>query len=166
MSARLTLRHIREDDAPALLALYREPSVVRFLGRAPTSEAEERANIRRHRAEYYERRGFGLLAMELPDPEPVLIGRCGLLDSEIAGRPEIEVSWVLAPAYRGRGLATEAARTVLDHAATNLELTRIVAVISPDNVASIRVAERLGMRFDGVVPYKTFGEVNLYVRDT
>ena len=93
------------------------------------------------------------------------MGRCGLLVSTIAGRLEVEISWVRAPKHRGRGLATEAAGAVLAHAASSLNQRRIVAVIAPENHASIRVAERLGMRREGDVPYKEFGTVSLYVWD-
>ena len=164
-TSRLSLRELSEDDAPALLELYREPSVSRFLGPPPGSEADERANIHRHREVYYERRGFGLWGIELKVAHPRLVGRCGLLVTEIAGRSEVEISWVVAPEYQGRGLATEAARAVLGHAQTTLKQRRIVAVIAPGNHASIRVAHRLGMRLITDVPYRELGSVHLYLWD-
>ena len=149
-------------DAAELLRLYSERSVARFLGPPPSSQAEEEANIRRHRAAYYEARGFGLWAVVLRT-SPELVGRCGLLVSTIAGRPETEISWVIASANQGHGLATEAAIAVRDHATNVLGQTRLVAVIAPDNMASIRVARKLGMIPTGDVQYKQFGRAHLYV---
>jgi ribosomal-protein-alanine N-acetyltransferase len=162
-TTRLSLREFVEEDALALLRLYREPGVERFLGPPPTSEADEQANIRHHRADYYKTRGFGLWAVTFRDNPQQLIGRCGLLVSTIAGRTETELSWTIAAAHQGRGIATEAATAVRDHATTALGQTRLVAVIAPDNAASIRVAEKLGMSRLADVSYKTFGRVHLYV---
>ena len=158
---RLVLREITEGDAPALLAIYRDPAVARFLGPPPGSLEAERANIAAHRARYYARRGYGLWAVVRRDTGE-LVGRCGLLDAEIAGREEVEVSYLLAPPYWGRGLATEAAGAALAYAAGPLALDRVVAVIAPENARSRRVAERLGMRREGVVQYKAFGAVDLF----
>ena len=162
-TARLALRELTEADAAALLRLYREPSVERFLGPAPASEADEEANIRRHRADYYETRGFGLWAVTFRATPQQLVGRCGLLVSTVAGRAEVEMSWVTTPAHQGRGVATEAAAAIRDHAANALGQKRLVAVIAPDNAASIRVAEKLAMSRMPDVHYKTFGRVYLYV---
>ena len=74
----------------------------------------------------------------------------------------MEVSYLLAPQYWGRGLATEAAGAALAYAAGPLALDRVVAAIAPENARSRRVAERLGMRYEGVVPYKAFGAVDLF----
>jgi RimJ/RimL family protein N-acetyltransferase len=62
--------------------------------------------------------------------------------------PTVEIGWRLAPAYRGRGLATEAARACLDFGFNNLRLPEIVAFTVPANAASRRVMEKLGMAYD------------------
>ena len=162
---RLALREIVPADAAALLRLYREPSVSRYLGPPPPSEADELANIHQHRADYYQARGFGLWAVVLRAEPHVLIGRCGLLVSTIADRVETELSWVIAPAHQGLGLATEAAAGVRDHARNTLGEHRLVAVIAPDNAASIRVAEKLAMTPAGDVEYKALGRAHLYVSE-
>ena len=158
---RLVLRELTESDAPALLALYRDPAVMRFMGPPPESLEAERANIAAHRVRYYARRGYGLWAVVRRDSGE-LVGRCGLLDAEIAGREEVEVSYLLAPAHWGLGLATEAAGAALAYAVGPLALDRVVAVVAPENERSRRVAERLGMRYEGIVSYKAFGAVELF----
>lgn len=75
-------------------------------------------------------------------------GVCGLLDQEIEGKPEIEVGYHFIEAFHGRGLATEAARGVMDYAFADLGLDRIVSFIEPRNLASTRVAEKNGLAFE------------------
>ena len=107
---RLRLRELEETDAPALFALYNDAAVMRFMGPPPTSLDEERANIVAHREEYYRARGYGLWGVMLRESDAI-IGRCGLLDATIGGRPEVELSYLLAAttgarAWRPRQLAT------------------------------------------------------------
>lgn len=74
-----------------------------------------------------------------------VIGHCGLLEKEIEGRSEIELVYVLAPGVWGRGYATEAGRAIKAYALASLGCDRLVALIHPDNPASERVAEKLGL---------------------
>ena len=159
---RLRIRELTEADAPAMVRLYQDPTTIRFMGPAPASLGEEFENIRAHRERYYTGRGYGLWGVTLRETN-ALIGRCGLLDATIDGRPQVELSYLVQPHFRRQGLAAEAARAVLDFAARSLGLQRVVAVIQPTNVASRHVAERLGMRCEGTTTYKTFGEVYLFV---
>ena len=71
------------------------------------------------------------------------LGRCGL--RHWTEFDEIEVGWVLRPEARGRGVATEAARSCLDWGFRNLDVPYFTAMMGGDNPASIAVAERLGM---------------------
>lgn len=158
---RLQLRELSETDAPALFAIYQDPTVMRFMGPPPRSVDEEIENIRLHRARYYEARGYGLWGVRLRETD-ALIGRCGLLEASINGASEVELSYLLASAHWGRGLATEAANAVLTFAASALGLRRVVAFVHPENTRSRRVAERVGMRHEGIVPYKAFGNVELF----
>jgi len=75
-----------------------------------------------------------------------LIGFCGL--QPLPETDEIEIGWWLARAWWGRGLATEAARAALHEGFTRAGLDRIVAIAQPANTASIRIMEKLGMRFE------------------
>jgi RimJ/RimL family protein N-acetyltransferase len=63
-------------------------------------------------------------------------------------RPEVGLYWGLAPAHRGRGYATEAAAALIDHGFREMQLARIVATTTRDNLASIAVMRRLGMRVE------------------
>lgn len=77
------------------------------------------------------------------------IGYCGFFEyPDIDGRPETEIGYRLARDAWGQGYATEAARATRNHGFDVFGLTRLVALIDPDNVRSIRVAERIGMRYE------------------
>ena len=75
-----------------------------------------------------------------------LIGRCGLV--HLDNTPEIEVGYLFAADCWGKAYATEAARAALDYGFTELDLDRIVAITRPENLASQRVLEKIGMRFE------------------
>ncbi len=76
------------------------------------------------------------------------IGRCGLLPWHIEGRDEVEVAYTIARRYWGRGLGSEAAAAILKYGFENLGLDRLVCLIEPENTASQRVAQRIGMKLD------------------
>jgi RimJ/RimL family protein N-acetyltransferase len=76
-----------------------------------------------------------------------LVGRVGCLYP--IGWPAFEVGWTLARDSWGRGYATEAAQRVLAYAFTELDRDHLISLIAPENVASIRVAERLGEKVEG-----------------
>src|SRR5262249_18731072 len=90
-----------------------------------------------------------------------LVGHCGLLDKEVAGVLEIELAYVIAPTAWGRGFATEAGGAIRDHAVRALGCKRLIALIHPDNVASERVALKLGFRQEGEVE-RPHGWLRLY----
>jgi len=140
---RLLLRPVADDDAEALLRLFRDPEVARYLwdGEVVSREIVE-AQIRtsRHR---FERGGFGHFGVSTRD-EPARL--CGLVGLRPFGDPErMEIFYLLEPASWGRGLATEAAQAVLRFGLDTLRFPEIFAGADAPNTASFRVMERLGM---------------------
>src|SRR5205807_7864742 len=75
-------------------------------------------------------------------------GFCGLVSQSVEGVEEVEVGYMLDKAYWGRGLATEAARASRDYGFERLGLRRLISLINPENAASLRVAEKNGMRYE------------------
>jgi len=143
---RLLLRPLTPDDAPALYRIYHEPDVLRYFTHGPPESIEaERDGIERHLG-HYERHGFGLWATVLR-ASGELIGRCGLLAQTVDGAPEVEVAYLLSPRFWGRGLASEAARAIRDHAFHTLHHPHLISIIHPGNSASRRVATAIGMTF-------------------
>jgi RimJ/RimL family protein N-acetyltransferase len=90
-------------------------------------------------------RGYGLWAVE-ERATGKFIGRIGLWNPE--GWLGLEVGWLLDRAWWGRGLATEGARAALDYAFATLGADHVISVIHPENTRSIRVAEKIGERFE------------------
>jgi [ribosomal protein S5]-alanine N-acetyltransferase len=109
----------------------------------PFSRAESQHWIEWNQRLYRER-GFGLWALErLGSGE--LLGDCGLVPQHIDDRDEIEVGWHVKREMWGQGFAPEAARAVLQHAFETLRVPYVISLIRPENVNSLRVAEKLGM---------------------
>ena len=73
------------------------------------------------------------------------MGDCGLTPQDVAGTTEIEVGYHVRSSLQGQGFATEAAAASRDYARDVLGLDRLIAIIHPDNVASQRVAEKIGL---------------------
>ena len=149
--ARLTSARLRgEATAPthaeALCALLGDPRVGRWLGGTATA-AEVHARIVRDRAAWA-RDGFGLWTFfDRATGEPV--GRGGLMPAAVDGDSTVEVAWAVRPERWGEGLATEIGSVSLEVAFRALRLPEVVAFTLPDNVASRRVMEKLGMSYDG-----------------
>jgi RimJ/RimL family protein N-acetyltransferase len=144
-TARLVLRPFRDGDLDAIAAMGADPEVMRYLGDGRTLDREDAWRQMAMLAGHWAFRGFGMWVLEEAATGTV-VGRTGLHYPE--GWPEREVGWALARQHWGQGYATEAARAALDHAFGTLGWDRAVSLIHPDNVRSIRVAERLGERFE------------------
>lgn len=143
-TARLTLRPWALDDVERLHALWTDPDVRRYLWDNAVIPRERAEEAVRAAIDCAAREGFGEWTV-IDDATAVLAGFCGLLRREPAGDPEL--MYGLAPAFWGRGLATEAARAVLAHGFGTVGLARVIAATDVPNTASARVMERLGMRF-------------------
>jgi ribosomal-protein-alanine N-acetyltransferase len=88
--------------------------------------------------------GYGLFSVIHKD-DHILVGDCGLEHMELEGREEVELGYDFRSDYWGRGLAGEAARAVRDFALFTLHIPRIISLIRPENIASRKVAEKIGM---------------------
>jgi RimJ/RimL family protein N-acetyltransferase len=143
---RLLLRQWTPDDLAELVAVFAEPRVWWYpLGRGLT-ESETAAFLAR-RIEEWRTQGWGHWAVER---DGALIGYAGF--ALPAFLPEVmpvpEIGWRLHPDHWGQGLATEAARAALAYGFETLGFAEVVSIYEPDNAASGRVMERLGMTFD------------------
>lgn len=95
----------------------------------------------------YEIEGCGYYAV-IHREHKQLIGYCGLLSCSLEGKQKVEIGYRLDPSYWRKGLATEAATAVRDYAFEKLSLDELIALIHPKNIASIKVAAKIGMKFD------------------
>lgn len=133
------------DDAPTFFALNSNPEVMRYTGEPPLESVEQ---ARRAIIEYpdFTTHGYGRWGCFLRETGR-LIGFCGLKHLDDLG--EVDLGYRFLPEHWGRGYATEAGAATLAFGFETLELPRIIALVLPDNAASIRVLEKLGLRFVG-----------------
>lgn len=158
---RLTLRLAELVDAAFILRLLNEPSFLRFIGdRKVRTLADAERYIGDRLIASYERNGFGLWIVERQGT-PGPIGICGLVKRDTL--PDADIGFAFLPEFWGHGYAAESAAGVKRYAFEVLKLPRLLAITNPDNVASIRIVESLGLLRDRALSL-TAGEpeVNLY----
>lgn len=144
---RLFLRHFHILDREPMYRLFGDPEVMRFGEGVQTPEWVE-AWLRTCLERYSQTWGFGPYAV-VEKQNQIVLGYCGLFYfPDIQGQPEVEIGYRLIRSVWGYGYATEAARAVRDFAFETLGIKRLVALIDPSNAASIRVAEKIGMRYE------------------
>jgi ribosomal-protein-alanine N-acetyltransferase len=150
---RLALREMVSTDLDFVAGMLADPEVMRHYPKVYT-RAEAQEWLDRQRARYL-RDGYALwLVMLAATGEPV--GQIGLVSQNVKGTEETEVGYLLARAFWGRGLASEAARACRDHALRELGRPRVISLIRPENTPSRRVAERIGMRVLDRTPHWGF----------
>jgi RimJ/RimL family protein N-acetyltransferase len=142
---RLLLREFEEEDAEWFFRLNSHPQVLRFVpDKALVSVEQARQVLVDHPIADYRKYGFGRGACILKTTgEP--IGFAGLKYLEELG--EVDVAYRLMPAHWGVGLATEVARATVPFGFTKLGLKQIIGLAMPKNIASIRVLEKIGLRY-------------------
>jgi ribosomal-protein-alanine N-acetyltransferase len=142
---RLLIRSLQLADAEALVAIWADPQVTQFMG-----GPRDRAEVQRLVEE----------GAQLPTPREIdlwpvvekssgrVVGDCGLVNKEVDGQNEVELIYVLERDSWGKGYATEAASAIMRYAFVELGLPRLICLIDPENVASERVAIKLGMTLE------------------
>jgi RimJ/RimL family protein N-acetyltransferase len=157
-TARLLLRPPEDGDVKAVYRFVADPQVMRWIGedgRAGTyADAVER--VERYRRAW-ELDGFGHF-MVVPKGSGEAIGRVGILvwdprtwehgtRRDLGNTAELELGWTLERGAWGHGFATEAATAIGEWAFRELQPSRLISLIRPDNVRSLRVAQKLGERY-------------------
>ena len=143
---RLRLRAFRREDLDAHAATLGDVEVMRHLGGAPTSREDSWRKLMMAVGQW-PLLGFGYWAVETKH-DGRMVGQAGLCDFERGLTPDIsgfpEMGWIFDRSVHGQGIAGEACRAVLDWAESALAPGPIWSIISPDNLPSIKLAERLG----------------------
>ncbi len=148
---RLLLRLPEPGDAPGLLEAFADPEAMQYIGDGSTTDlaGAERAVTRS--LERWQDWGIGMFTVERTEDARVL-GRAGFLRWDPKtwqiGGSETEIGWGLAREHWGRGYATEAALALRDWGLTERGLSRLISLIRPGNLASVRVAEKIGETFE------------------
>jgi RimJ/RimL family protein N-acetyltransferase len=148
---RLLLRLPRAEDAAGLLEAFADPEAMRFIGDGSTTDLAGAEEAVGRWLERWDAWGIGMFVVERTE-DARMLGRAGFLrwDPETweIGGAETELGWGLAREHWGHGYATEAALALRDWALGERGLTRLISLIRPANLRSIRVAEKLGERYE------------------
>ena len=161
---RLTLRWLTAEDAPFILTLLNDPGWLRFIGDRGVRNVEDaREYILNGPAAMTKRLGFGLyLTARKTDDE--LLGICGLIKRE--GLDDVDIGFAFLPQFCGVGYAVEAAIAVLGLGKSKFGLNRIVGITAADNVTSIKLLEKIGMKYERTLALpKIEGESMLFAWD-
>ena len=162
---RLTLRKLAARDAPFILELLNDPSFLRYIGDNGVRTRDDAIGyITAGPIASYEKHGFGLFLVELkPTGEP--IGICGLLKRDWLD--SADVGFAFLPRFWSHGYAQESASAVLEFGRETCRLSRILAITSPDNTASIALLTKVGFKFDRVARWPDErSEINVFALDT
>lgn len=143
---RLLLQKFTVEDAPFILELLNTPAWLRFIGdRGVRTLGDARQYILEGPLRSYEQHGFGPYLVRLKEAG-LPIGMCGLFKRDTL--EDMDIGFAYLPEHIGKGYGLEAATIVLDFARNELNASRIVGVVDPQNTNSIRLLEKLGMQYE------------------
>jgi [ribosomal protein S5]-alanine N-acetyltransferase len=146
---RMWLRHLCADDAGFLVELLNEAGFRQNVGdRGVRNTVDACRYILTGPVASYQQFGFGMYLVELKETGAPL-GICGLLKRD--STEEIEIGFAYLERFWGKGYAYEAAAALMDYARRSLRLKRIAATTVPGNRGSIRILEKLGLRFERMI---------------
>ena len=146
---RLLLRQFTADDTGFILRLLNEPSFIQNIGdRGVRTLDDALGYLVKGPIASYERNGFGLYLIVLKESQAA-IGMCGLIKRDAL--EDVDIGYAFLPEYWSKGYAFEAAMAVKEYARHVIGLKRLVAITDPENQASIRVLEKIGLRFEKMV---------------
>ena len=148
-TTRLNLRHLSTDDASFILELLNDPSFIQNIGdRGVRTLADAEAYLLKGPVASYEKNGFGLDLVILKETSES-IGICGLIKRDTL--EDVDIGYALLPKFWSKGYAVEAALAVMEYGQKVMGLKRIVAITVPENKGSVRVLEKIGLKFEKMV---------------
>ena len=147
-TARLRLRTITPDDAAFYYALVNDPTWLQFIGDKGIRSVEQACTaIIDGPMAMQQRHGHSLYVMERKEDGQAL-GLCGLIRRDFL--PDVDIGYAIRPEHFGRGYTYEAAQAVLELARGPLGISRVLGLTAPGNVNSIRLLNKLGLRFEEI----------------
>jgi RimJ/RimL family protein N-acetyltransferase len=157
---RTILRWFEKDDVDGILTVLGNPEVMRFssVGLHTREQCEEFIDFCLSR---YKEKGYGLFAVVEKESSRV-IGYCGFYNLSIDGKDEVEIGYRLHPSVWNKGMGTEVASAVRDFGFNEMGFDRMISAIEAENIASIRVAEKNGMRHEKDSLFKEQIQVRIY----
>jgi ribosomal-protein-alanine N-acetyltransferase len=144
-SPRLYLRNFISGDAAELAKIFADEEVMRYIGTGVTLGLKHAEASVKKWPEYEKIHGFTNWAVIRKD-DGALAGKCGF--NLLPDDSDVEIAYLFAKQYWGMGYATEIASAALNYGLSSLGLKRIAALVYPQNTASIRVLEKIGLKFE------------------
>ena len=146
---RLLLRYLSSEDAEFILELLNEPSFIRNIGdRGVRTIEDANSYILNGPVASYAKNGFGLYLVKLKETNES-IGMCGLIRRDTL--EDVDIGYAFLPKFWSKGYAVESAQAVKEYAKNVIGLDRIIAITDPENEGSIRVLEKIGLKFEKMV---------------
>ena len=149
-TTRLNLRPFSHEDAKPLLEILVTPGVLQYYPSSDPPDLERVQRLVERQIDHWHEHGYGWWAVE-PLQDSRLIGWSGL--QYLPETDEIEIGYLLSKHYWGRGLATESSSVGLDFGFNQLGIQEIIGIVHPDNIASQRVLEKIGLKFQEKAEY-------------
>jgi RimJ/RimL family protein N-acetyltransferase len=147
---RLLLREFKTEDWPSVHIYGSDPEVSKYMDWGPNSESDTKEYVKLTQTWRIEKpRQTFEVAIVLKEKQK-LVGGCGLRIKSKSNR-EADFGYTLCRDYWGNGFATEAAKAILDFGFKDLKMHRIWATTAPDNIGSIKVLEKLGLKKEGLL---------------
>ena len=146
---RLLLSHFTLEDSPFVLELVNDPAWIQYIGdRGVYTLAQAEIYLQNGAMASYAEHGYGLYHVQRK-VDNVSLGMCGLVKRP--SLPHVDIGFAFLPQFTGQGYAFEAATAVLHHARHDLNLDPIVAITAPNNNASIKLLQKLGLRYQETI---------------
>jgi ribosomal-protein-alanine N-acetyltransferase len=146
---RLLIRQLTVDDANFILELLNDPSFIQNIGDRNVRTVEDaKAYVLNGPVASYAKNGFGL-SLVILKATGESIGMCGLIKRDVF--EDVDIGYAYLPRYWTKGYAIEAALAMKSYAKETVRLNRLVAIVDPANTGSIRVLEKLGMKFEKMI---------------
>lgn len=145
VTERLIIKELCESDIPNLYSILDKPETKKYQSYVLPSLGTFLEVQKSYINNVYNFYGYGLWGVYLKDNNK-LIGRCGIQNVLISGKDEIELGYELDPDYYSQGFGYESCKAIIQYAFTELSITRIIAKIHCDNIHSINLATKLGMK--------------------
>lgn len=144
---RLRLREFTHHDSEFIIELFNSPDWLKFIGDRKVKTVEQaRYYLENGPMKSYKENGYGLYLVEKKD-DGKSIGMCGILNRETLDHPDIGFAFL--PEHNGKGYALEIANATLAYAKEKLGIPKITAITLPQNFRSIKVLEKIGLKYSG-----------------
>lgn len=147
---RLAAERLRLEHFELIFQMHQDEEIMAYLG--GKRSRRQTKNYMAFALDHWDKYGYGIWILR-EIATGAFVGRGGLRNSELGGKPEVEIAYGLLPKFWNKGLATELVQSLLEIGLSDLKLSRLACVTHPDNIASQRVLEKTGFQYEKMVDF-------------